>query len=73
MVYEMTSQSVMLDMLRVNNEFMDNVKESQKMDVKFVDLMGSSNQTKESYFKVDEQGVLRFRGRMCIPDDPELK
>ena len=23
--------------------------------------------------KVDDQGVLRFRGRICIPDDDELK
>ena len=24
-------------------------------------------------FKVDDQGVLRFRGRICIPDNEEIK
>jgi hypothetical protein len=24
-------------------------------------------------FKVDDQGVLRFWGRICIPDDTEMK
>ncbi|MCI88889.1 hypothetical protein A2U01_0110177, partial [Trifolium medium] len=28
---------------------------------------------KEANFKVDENGVMRFRGRVCVPDIPELK
>jgi len=51
----------------------DNTKEAQKIDVKFVDVMVSSNQTADGDFKADDQGVLRFRGRICIPDDDELK
>ena len=35
--------------------------------------MVTSNQAEDSDFKVDEQGVLRFRGRICIPDNDELK
>jgi len=31
------------------------------------------NQTEDSDFKVDDQGVLRFRGRICIPDNDEMK
>jgi len=38
-----------------------------------VDLLVSSNQTEDSDFKVDDQGVLRFRGRFCIPDNDEMK
>jgi len=35
--------------------------------------MVASNQTADGDFKVDDQGVLRFRERICIPDDDELK
>ena len=35
--------------------------------------MVGSNQTKSNDFKVDEQGVLRFRNKICIPDEAELK
>jgi len=43
------------------------------MDVKFVDLMVVNNQTEDSDFKVDDQGVLRFRGKICILDNDEMK
>ena len=35
--------------------------------------MYGSNQTDGSDFEVDEQGVLRFRDKICIPDKAELK
>ena len=73
LVYEMTPQSVMLGMLKINNDFLDNIKEAQKLDVKLVDLMVGSNQSKDNDFKVDVQGVLRFCGQICIPDDAEMK
>ncbi|MCI42581.1 hypothetical protein A2U01_0063818, partial [Trifolium medium] len=31
------------------------------------------NEGKETNIKVDESGVMRFRGRVCVPDVPELK
>lgn len=45
LVCEMTPQSVMLGMLKINNDFLNNIKESHKLDVKLVDLMVGSNQT----------------------------
>jgi hypothetical protein len=47
-------------MSKINNEFLNNIREAQKVDVKFVDLLIDSNQTKDSDFRVDDQGVLRF-------------
>ena len=78
LVCELSPQSVQLGMLKINSDFLDSIKEAQKIDVKFVDLMVASSQTvdgdfKVGDFKVDDQGVLRFRGRICIPDDDELK
>lgn len=31
------------------------------------------NPNKESDFKVDKHGMLRFRGRVCVPDNYEPK
>jgi len=73
LVCEMSSQSVKLGMLNINNEFLNSIKEAQKTDVKLVDLMVGNNQTEDSDFKVDDQGVLRFRNRICISDDAEMK
>ena len=60
-------------MLKINSDFMNNIKEANKLDVKLVDLMVGSNQSEDSDFKVDAQGVLRFQNRICIPDDSEMK
>jgi hypothetical protein len=73
LVCEVSAHSVKLGMLKINSEFLNNIKEAQKVDVKLVDLMVENNQAEDSDFKVDDQGVLRFRGRICIPDDTEMR
>jgi len=73
LVCELSPQSVQLGMLKINSDFLNNMKEAQKIDVKFVDLMVAGNQTTYGDFKVDDQGVLRFRGKIYVPDDDELK
>ena len=42
----------MLGMLRIDSDFLKSIKEAQKEDVKFVDLLVASNQTEDSDFKV---------------------
>src|SRR4030042_741407 len=61
LVYELAPQRVMLGMLKINNEFLSSIREAQKIDVKLVDLM---NEAEDSDFKIDAQGVLRFRDRI---------
>ena len=73
LVCELSPQSVKLGMLKIDSDFLKSIKEARKADVKFVDLLLASNQTEDSDFKVDEHGVLRFRGRICIPDNEEMK
>ena len=60
-------------MLKINNDLLKGIKEAQEVDVKIVDLMTASNQNADGDFQVDDQGVLRFRGRICIHDNDELK
>lgn len=73
LVCEWTPQSVKLGMLKIDSEFLKSIKEAQRDDVKFVDLLVARDQTEDSDFKIDDEGVLRFRGRICIPDNEEIK
>ncbi|XP_050876667.1 uncharacterized protein LOC127080389 [Lathyrus oleraceus] len=73
MVCELITGSVMLDMLKVNSVFLNEIRENQKLDVKLVDLLSSMNPNEESDFKMDAHGVLRFRGRVCVLNNSELK
>ena len=73
LVCKVTLRSVMLGMFKINNEFLDSIREAQKLDVKLVDLMVGTDQSENSDFKLDAQGVLRFCSRICIPDDAEMK
>ena len=53
--------------------FLDSIREAQKLDVKLVDSMVGIDQSENGDFKLDAQGVLRFRNRICIPDDADMK
>ena len=41
--------------------------------MKLVDLMPTREGDPEGAFKVDNNGVLRFRGRICVSDNVKLK
>lgn len=73
LVCEVTAKSVKLGMLKINNDFMEEIKEAQKNDMKVVDLIVGIDKAENSDFKVDEQGILRFCDRICIPDDSNMK
>ncbi|MCI48862.1 hypothetical protein A2U01_0070105, partial [Trifolium medium] len=60
-------------MLKLTNPFLENIKECQKTDRKLMVKLVLINEGKETNIKVDEDGVMRFHGRVCVPDVPELK
>ena len=51
----------MLVMLKINNDFMNSIKEAQKLDVKLIDSMVGIDQSENGDLKLDAQGVKRFR------------
>ena len=73
LVCKVTPKSVMLGMLKINNGFLDSIKEAYKLDVKLVDLMVGIDHYENDDFELDAQGVLRFHNQICIPDDMEMK
>ncbi|WJX40142.1 hypothetical protein P8452_27648 [Trifolium repens] len=73
LVCGMTPKSVKLGMLKLTNPFLESIEEHQKKDVKLMEKFTLVKEGKENNFKMDESGVIRFRGRVCVPDVPELK
>ncbi|RHN78856.1 putative nucleotidyltransferase, Ribonuclease H [Medicago truncatula] len=51
LVCEWSPQSVKLGMLKIHSEFLKSIKEAQKVDVKFVDLLVARDQTEDSILK----------------------
>ncbi|MCI44878.1 hypothetical protein A2U01_0066117, partial [Trifolium medium] len=60
-------------MLKLMNPFLENIRECQKTDKRLMEKLVLINEGKETNIKVDENGVMRFHGRVCVPDVSELK
>ncbi|MCI43533.1 hypothetical protein A2U01_0064770, partial [Trifolium medium] len=63
LVCEVTPRSVRLGMLKLTNPFLEEVKECQKRDRKLMEKLVLIKEGKEVDFGVDENGVIRYRGR----------
>lgn len=63
LVCEVTANSVTLGMLKLTSGFLDKIRKSQKLDVT---LVGCDH-------RVNENGILKFQDRVCVPDVLELK
>ncbi|MCI47120.1 hypothetical protein A2U01_0068361, partial [Trifolium medium] len=68
-----TPRSVKLGMFKLTNPFLEEIKECQKRDRKLMEKLVLIREGKEVDFGVDEKGVVRYRGRVCVPDVPELR
>ncbi|MCI50323.1 hypothetical protein A2U01_0071567, partial [Trifolium medium] len=57
----------------MTNPFLEEIKKYQKTDKKLKEKLVLINEGKETDFGVDESGIIRYGGRVCVPDVPELK
>src|SRR4051812_9767052 len=73
LVCEGTPTSVKLGMLKLTSGILEEIREGQKADVGLIDKLTLVNQGKTSEFRVDENGILRFGDRVCVPDVDELR
>ncbi|MCI67470.1 hypothetical protein A2U01_0088729, partial [Trifolium medium] len=60
-------------MLKLTNDFLEEVVEKQQTDTRLLKFKALIEQGKELDNKIDENGVMRCQGRLCVPDVPELK
>jgi len=73
LVCELTPGSVKLGMLKLTSNILEEIKVGQKEGLELVDRMVLVKQGKGVDFRLDQNGVLMFRDRVCVPDVPELK
>ena len=59
-------------MLKLTSGILEEIRENQKFDMGLVDRIVLINQDKKGDFRIDENSVIRFRGRVCVPDSPKL-
>ena len=69
----MSSNCIGCNTLVITNEFLEKVKEKQLEDSKLKNFMGLLNTDKAKDFSLGVDGILRFKNRICIPEDNELK
>lgn len=65
--------NVKLGMLRLTKNILEDIKEGQKLDLVLINCLVLINHVKEMDFIMDENEIMKFRDRACVPDFPELK
>src|SRR3954469_7868026 len=73
LVCESTSNSVKLGMLKLTNGIVEEIRNGQKSDVGLVDKLTLINQGRGGEFRIDENGIIRFGDRVCVPDVVEIR
>jgi hypothetical protein len=64
---------VSLMTLQVKPTLLEEILEKQKGDKDLQDLREEIEGGKQPEFRIDQEGMLRFRDRLCVPNDAELK
>ena len=62
-----------LSHLAVQPELIQRIKEAQSVDPALVNRKKDAEQGVNSEFQISADGLIRFKDRMCVPDDNELK
>ena len=52
---------------------MDRIRSGQETDAQLRGIMEDVRAGRPSDFQVDSEGILRFRSRLCVPDDTNLR
>nr|KYP42986.1 Retrotransposable element Tf2 [Cajanus cajan] len=71
--HDLELAAVVCGMLTITSEFLRQVGQKQLQDVELVKLLGLLGTEKAVGFELGEDGILRFKGRICLPQDAELK
>ena len=64
---------IMFSNLTIRSDIVKLIGESQALDEEILKIKASLNDPKNHDFSVDDNGLLRFRGRMCVASNDQLK
>ncbi|MCI61015.1 hypothetical protein A2U01_0082271, partial [Trifolium medium] len=67
LVCERTTRSVIVGMMRLTNDFLEEVVEKQKPDARLLKYKALIEQGKQIDVEIDENGVMMCQGRVCVP------
>ncbi|KAJ3704742.1 hypothetical protein LUZ61_008447 [Rhynchospora tenuis] len=67
------SDEGLISSLVVKPTLIDEIKEAQKEDARLEKTRELVKSGQETPFQVDENGVVRFQNRVCVPDNQEIK
>ena len=59
--------------LIAKTDLLNRVLEAQKNDEKISAIVNQSREGKEIEFTLNKDGFVYYRGRVCVPNDDELK
>ena len=59
--------------LTLQPTILDGIKGSQELDPTLVRLKEDVREGRNKEFQITSEGILHFRGRLCVPEDPELR
>ena len=70
---EVKPKSLYLGTLKITNDFLHQVREAQEQDEFLQQRIEPERETTDPDFNKDANGIIRFKGRLCIPQGGELK
>ena len=71
--FSLSDDSEIVAELIAKPDLLNRVLETQKNDEKISAIINQSREGKETEFIVNEDGFVYYRGRVCVPNDNELK
>jgi hypothetical protein len=69
----LNSSGVLIANMRVEPIIKNKIYEAQQTDPQILRWVEEAKKGSQSEFKVSKDGILRFRGRICVPDDLKVK
>ncbi|XP_030452092.1 uncharacterized protein LOC115673972 [Syzygium oleosum] len=71
--FEVGYLSSLLATLRIEPEIQARIKALQSTDLDIQKILSMDATKRKTDFQVSEDGILKFRGRLCVPNDAKLK
>ena len=70
---EMESEFIRCSTWTISSDFLDSVRERQLLDASLNKVREQLGSDEAEDFTLGSDGILRFQGRVCVPDDVEVK
>ena len=70
---ELESEFIRCSNLTISTDFLDSIRERQLLDASLNRVKEQLGSEETRDFALDNDGILRFKGRVCVPDNVEVK